>query len=457
MKIIILGAGQVGMNVARNLALEYTDITLVDQDQQLLNDIQNRLKIKTVQGYASDPGVLIQAGIEDADMILAATNSDEINMVACHIASTLFHTPTRLARVRASNYLTHPEIFSPEAIPIDFLISPEQLVTVFMQHLIEQPEVTQVFDFFNSRAQLVSVIVHADSKMNGRIIRDLAEVLPGVGVRIAAIFRKNKVVVIEGDTLLQANDEVFFLAERQKIPRLVKVFRHTYSPYRRIIIAGGGNIGEQLAKKIEPHYQVKIIEQSPERCRYLAENLHHSIVLQGDVGDAELLKAENIDRTDIYCALTNDEEANMLSCMLAKRLGVRKTFSIINKPGHADLIHGSAIDIAVSPAQVTIGALLTHIRRGDVVAVYSLRWGATEAMEIIARGDRHTSQVVGRAIRQLALPADATVAAIMREDNILFPDHETIIQSNDHVVLFLTHHQDVQKIERLFQVSFDFM
>ncbi|MCX4186894.1 Trk system potassium transporter TrkA [Methylophaga sp. OBS4] len=457
MKIIILGAGQVGVSVARNLVNEANDITVVDHNQELLSAIQDQLDIKTVCGHGSQPDVLLKAGIEDADMILAATSSDETNMVACHIAQTLFHTPTRLARVRAPAYLTHPEIFSRDAIPIDFLISPEQLVTTLMQHLIDQPEVTQVSDFFGGKARLVAVTVHQDSRMTGLFIRDLAALLPGVGVRIAAIFRKNTVVSLDGSTLIQADDEIFFLAESRDIPRLVRIFRHKYSPYNRIIIAGGGNIGKQLAEKIEDRFKVKIIEHRHDRCRYLAENLHNTIVLQGDVGDAELLKAENIDQTDVYCAVTNDEEANILSCMLAKRLGARKTFSIINRPSHVGLVHGTAIDIAVSPAQVTIGALLTHIRRGDVVAVHSLRWGAAEAIEVIAHGDRETSQVVGRAIKQLPLPKDTTIGAILREEQLIFPDGETVIQSEDHVVLFLSHYKDVQHVEKLFQVGFTFL
>ncbi|MDT8386600.1 MAG: Trk system potassium transporter TrkA [Thiogranum sp.] len=457
MKIIILGAGQVGTTVAQALASEANDITVVDQQAQLLKELQDHLDIRTVTGHASHPSVLIQAGIKDADLILAVTNSDETNMIACQIAHSLFRTPTRLARVRAPDYLAHPELFTPTAVPVDVLISPEQLVTTFIRHLIEQPDVLQILDFLDGKAQLVAVRACTGGPMVGQQLRNLARHLPKVETHIAAIFRRDRIIIPDGDAIIEVDDEIFFLAAHRDIRAVVKTFRRSEKRNHRVIIAGGGNIGKRLAELTESKYRVKIIESDPGRCRYLAETLHRTIILQGDAGDAELLKQEDIKDTDIYCAVTNDDEANILSAMLARRLGVRKTLSIINRPGYVDLAHGTAVDIAVSPAQVTIGALLTHIRRGDVVAVHSLRRGAAEAIEVIAHGSHKTSRVVGRRIDELHLPAETTIGAIARREKLLFPHKNTVIESEDHIVLFLGDKRNIAEVEQLFQVAITFI
>lgn len=457
MKIIILGAGQVGTTVAQSLVSEAYDITVVDQQPELLKDLQDRLDIKTVTGHASHPDVLRRAGIEDADLILAVTNSDETNMVACQIAHSLFHTPTRLARVRSPDYFAYPELFAPTAVPVDVIISPEQLVTTYIRHLIEQPGVLQILDFLDGKAQLVAVRAHFGGPLVGQQLRNLARQLPKVETRVAAIYRRDRAIIPDGDTLIEADDEVFFLAAQRDIPAVVAAFRRSDKPNRRVIIAGGGNIGKRLAQLIESKYRVKIIERDPKRCRYLAETLHKTVVLQGDVGDADLLTAEDIEDTDVYCAVTNDDEANILSAMLAKRMGARKTLTIINRQSYVDLAQGIAVDIAVSPAQVTIGALLTHIRRGDIVAVHSLRKGAAEAIEVIVHGDHQTSRVVGRRIDELPLPVGTTVGVIARNNKLLFPRKNTIIESDDHIVLFLSDKRKIADVERLFQVAMTFI
>lgn len=455
--IIILGAGQVGSTVAQSLAGESNDITIVDQQPQLLKILQERLDIRTVVGHASHPDVLLRAGIEDADLVLAVTNSDETNMVACQIAYSLFHTPLRLARVRSPDYLTHPELFTPEAVPIDFVISPEQLVTTFIQHLIESPGVLQILDFADGKAQLVAVQAHYGGALVGHELRSLTKQIPTVETRVVAIFRRHRAIIPEGQTVIEADDEVFFVAARHHIRSVVAAFRQSDKPNRRVIIAGGGNIGKRLAETIESHYYVKLIELDAGQCRALAESLRRTIVLHGDAADVDLLKQEDIEETDIYCAVTNDDEANILSAMLAKQLGARKVVSIINRSSYANLAQGTAVDIAVSPAQVTIGALLAHIRRGDVVAVHSLRRGAAEAIEVIAHGDRHTSQVVGRRIDELPLPQGTTIGVIARGDRLVFPHRETIIEPDDHVVLFLVNKRKIIDVERLFQVAITFI
>ncbi len=457
MKIIILGAGQVGMTVAQSLAGEANDITVVDSDPSLLKLLQERFDLKTITGHAAHPDVLMRAGIEDADLILAVTNSDEINMIACQIAHTLFHTPTRLARIRSPDYLLHPELFTPSSVPIDFIISPEQLVTTFIKHLIEQPGALQILDFLNGKVQLVAVRAHQDGPLVGHALNTLVKQLPRLTARVVAVFRRDHAVALNGDTVIEVDDEIFFLAARRDIPAVMTAFRHSDKSNHRVIIAGGGNIGKRLAELLEAKYRVKIIERDAKRCRHLAETLHRAIILQGDAGDADLLKGEGIEDTDIFCAVTNDDEANILSAVLAKRLGARKTLSIINRPSYVDLAQGTAVDIAVSPAQVTIGALLTHIRRADIVAVHSLRRGAAEAIEIIAHGDHETSRVVGRRIDELALPEGVTVGAIARNEKLLFPHHDTCIESEDHLVIFLTDNRKITQVEQLFQVTITFL
>lgn len=354
MKIIILGAGQVGSSTAESLANEGNDITVIDQNAVLLERLQEHLDIRTVVGFAAHPETLLKAGIQDADMLIAVTHNDEVNMVACQIASSLFNTPKKLARIRAADYLGYPTLFNIDAIPIDVTISPEQLVTEYIADLIEQPDTLQVLNFFDGLAQLVAVKIDHDSDMDGRAIEDLLGLLPKVQMRVAAIFRNEQLIKPDGSAHLQAGDELFFLAKKQQVRDLVKVFKKDYQPYQRLVIAGGGHIGKQLAQRLEQDHHIKIIEHDESRARTLAEELHSSLVLHGDVGDANLLKEEQINKTDVFCAVTNDDEANILSAMLAKRLGVRKAFSIISKASHVELVEGTSIDIAVSPAQITM-------------------------------------------------------------------------------------------------------
>ena len=457
MKIIILGAGQVGSSVANNLASEANDITVVDQDAILLQDLQDRLDIRTVQGQASHPDVLERAGADDADMIIAVTNSDETNMVACQTSWTLFHTPTKIARVRAPEYLAHPALFSQGALPIDVLISPEQLVTDYILRLIEHPGALQVLDFAGGRVRLVAVHAYHDGPLVGHELRTLNEHLRGAEARVAAIYRRGRAIQPEGHTVIEANDEVFFVAAANNIPAVMAELRKAEKPFRRLIFAGGGNIGRRLATALEARYRVKIIEHNAEQARRVAEDLRHTIVLQGDAADEDLLIEENIEDTDVFCAVTNDDEANILSAMLAKRLGARKVMALINRVAYVDLVHSGTVDIAISPQHATIGTLLTHVRRGDVVMVHSLRRGAAEAIEAVAHGDSNSSRVVGRMVEEIKLPHGTSIGAIVRGEEVIIAHHDTRIESEDHVVLFLTDKRRIADVERLFQVGITFL
>lgn len=457
MKIIILGAGQVGSSLANNLASEANDITVVDTDATLLHDLQDRLDLRTVSGQASHPNVLMRAGAEDADMIIAVTNSDETNIVACQVAHTLFRTPTKIARVRAQEYLLHPQLFTSSAMPVDVIISPEQLVTDYIFRLIQHPGALQVLDFSGGRVQLVAVRAYHGGPLVGQELRALREHMPGLQTRVAAIYRRGKAINPEGDTVVEVDDEVFFIAATNDIRTVMGELRRLDKPVKRIIIAGGGNIGIRLARALENQYQVKLIEHNKQRAEQISEILAHTIVLHGDAADGELLLEENIEETDVFCALTNDDEANILSAMLAKRLGAKKVMSLINRAAYVDLVESGDIDIAISPPQATIGSLLAHVRRGDVVMVHSLRRGAAEAIEAIAHGDRHSSKVVGRAVDDIKLPPGTTIGAVVRGDEVLIAHRDTVIEAEDHVLLFVVDKKRIPEVERLFQVGVTFL
>ena len=457
MKIIILGAGQVGGTLAEHLASEANDITVVDTDGERLRDLGDRLDIRTVQGRASLPNVLRQAGADDADMLVAVTNSDETNMVACQVAYTLFHTPTKIARVREAAYLTRgEELFDNDAIPVDVLISPEQVVTNYIKRLIEHPGALQVIDFAEGKAQLVAVKAYYGGPLIGQQLRQLREHMPNVDTRVAAIFRRDRPITPRGDTVIEADDEVFFIAAKANIRAVMSEMRRLDESYKRIVIAGGGQIGERLAEAIESRYQVKIIEMSPARCRYLSDTLDSTVVLQGSASDRDLMLEENIADADVFLALTNDDEANIMSSLLAKRLGAKKVMTIINNPAYVDLIQGGEIDIAISPQLATIGTLLAHVRRGDIVSVHSLRRGAAEAIEAIAHGDSKSSKVIGRSIGEINLPPGTTIGAIIRDEEVLIAHDSTVINAGDHVILFLVDKKHIRDVEKLFHVGLSF-
>ncbi len=456
MKILILGAGQVGSSLASHLVNEANDITVVDTNDVLLRNLQDRLDLRTVQGLASHPDVLLRAGAEDAEMLIAVTNSDETNMVACQIAYSLFHTPTKIARVRSQAYLHYPDLFKPEALPIDHIISPEQLVTDYVYHLIEYPGALQVLGFADDKVQLVAVKAYYGGPLVGHELQTLRRHMPNVDTRVAAIYRRGKAINPDGHTVVEADDEVFFIAAKKDIPAVMGELRRSEKRVRRVMIAGGGNIGRRLAAALEGRYQVKLIDHNPQRTRLLSEQLSRAIVLHGDAADEELLQDENIEQTDVFCALTNDDEANILSAMLAKRLGARKVMALINRAAYVDLVESGEIDIAISPQQATIGSLLAHVRQGDVAMVHSLRRGAAEAMETVAHGDPATSRIVGRTIEEIALPKGVTIGALVRGDEVLVAHHDTRVADGDHVILFLVDKGRIKEVEQLFSVGFHF-
>jgi trk system potassium uptake protein TrkA len=451
MKILILGAGQVGRTAAHHLSREEAnEVTVVDCNEDVLRDLQDRLDVRTVAGNAAHPTVLEAAGAAEAEVLVALTSSDEVNIVACEVAFTLFRTPTKIARLRAPEYINRSALFGSEGLAVDVVISPEQLVTDYVERLIQHPGTLQVLDFADGKVRLIGVRARAGGLLVGHSLRELREHLPKVEVRVVAIYRDGRSVPPEGDAVIEDGDEVFFLAGREDIRRVMGELRRGDDPARRVLIAGGGNIGLRLARALEKHNQVKLIERDVVRARRASEILESAIVLHGDAADEELLIEENIDSADVFAAMTNSEEANILSAMLAKRLGAHKAMALINRPSYTELVESSPIDIAISPQTITIGSLLAHVRRGDVVRVHALKRGAAEALEAIVHGDERSSRVVGRVVGDIALPEGASIGAVVRGDQVIMAHHDTRVEADDHVILFLADRRHLEAVERLF-------
>ncbi len=465
MQIIILGAGQVGGTLAKDLESEDNEITLVDISRKRLDELHNHLDLRTICGEAAHPDILAKAGAENTDLLIAVTNSDETNMIACQIAWLLFRIPTKIARVRDPSYLKNKDkLFDKEtegSLPVDVVISPEQVVTDHIYKLIRYPGALQVLDFAHGLVRLVAVKAYYGGPLVGNALATLRQHIPNVDTRVAAIFRQGKPIVPLGSTIIEANDEVFFIAEKNDIINVISELQKLEDPYKKVMIAGGGHIGAGLAHALEEEgCHVKVIERNINNAKILSAELN-GVVINTDASDKDTLIEENIEDMDVFIAVTNNDASNIMSSMLAKHLGVRKVMVLINRHEYVDLAQGQDIDVAISPQQATIGSLLTYIRRGDIAMVYSLRRGAAEAIETVAHGDSNTSKVVGCAIGKLTLPPGTTIGAIVRgehgHEKVLMAHDDVVIESDDHVILFLVDKQYIHDVEQLFQVDPTFL
>jgi trk system potassium uptake protein TrkA len=457
MKIVILGAGQVGGSVAESLVSEANDITVVDLEPQRLRNLQERLDLRTVLGSGAHPSVLVEAGIEDADLLVAVTQSDETNLVACRIAARMFNVPRRIARVRATDYLANERVLGEDGFDVDLSICPEQILTDYIVKLVEFPEALQVLDFAGGKVSLVAVRAFSGGPLVGRPLKELRRHVPNIDARIVAIFRGDRSIVPDGETVIEAGDEVFCLAAARHIREVMRELRRMDRPVKRVMVAGGGNIGLRLALALEERYSVRVIEHNKRRCEILAARLGAALVLNGDTTDEELLENENIAEMDLFVAVTNDDENNIMSSLLAKRMGARRVVSLINRRSYVDLLQSGQIDIAISPAQATIGTLLAHVRRGDVVAVHSLRRGAAEALEAVVHGDRESCRLTDRRVDEIELPPGTTIGAVVRGEEVLMAHHDTVIRPEDHVIVFVTDKKNLPRVERMFQVGVRFV
>jgi trk system potassium uptake protein TrkA len=457
MRIIILGAGQVGGTLAQSLLSEDNDITLIDLNNDRLAELQHRLDIQTINGSAAHPDILIKAGIEQADMLIAVTDSDEINMMACQIAYTLFRTPTKIARIRSKCYYQHEDLFSDEHVPVDVRISPEALVTEHIENLINYSGVSRILDFAQGKVLLVTIKPFFQEEMLGKTIAKLKQQLTHINARVVAVFRQGEVVELQDTLMLEQGDDVLFIATPQAVQQvLVALGRYTH-PNRRIIIAGGGHIGGRLAQQLENKYKIKVIDHSASTTDELADILYKSTILQGDIADRDLLLNENIEFTDVFCAVTNDDEANIMSCLQAKKLGARHTMALVNRAAYVELIEDSNIDHAISPQLITIGSILRKMRRGNTIKVFRLQNNEGEVIELVVNGDEMTSNVVGRKLDEIVLPPTCSLVALVRGDTVIMASNDTRFEAGDHVVLMALKKRYVQQLESLFQVNLNFM
>ena len=472
MKILILGAGRVGESVAESLVSERNDITVIDTDPARLGILQERLDLRGVAGNGIQPSVLREAGADDCDLLISCAPNDETNLVVCKIAHDVFNVPTTVARLRSPEFTDDSPLMGAQGFAVDRVLCPERSVTDYIRKLIEYPEALQVLEFAHGLVSLIAVRATTGGPLVGRTLAEIPNRVPGVDMRIVAIYRQDEAVAdLHGTTRIESGDEVFVLSATEHIRTVLGAIHTIDRPVRRVAIAGGGKVGLRLAREISGRYQLKLIETDRKRCEYLATQLPSDVlVLQGDSTDEELMGDENIGQMDLFLALTSDDEDNIMACLLAKRLGTRRVLSLINRRAYADLVQGTQIDIAISPAQAVIGELLTFVRRGDIEAVHSLRRGAAEALEAIVRGDRKSCRMAGRRIDEVGLPAGAQVGAIVRglhrEDGsdagdkarpqVIIAHHDTVVQPHDHVIVFVPRRRMVREVEKLFQVAATF-
>lgn len=470
MKILILGSGQVGSTIAQELAaIPNHDVTIIDTDETALRNTSSRLDVQTIVGNGASPMILEQAGAGDTDMLLALTRSDETNLVACKLAAELFNIPQRIARVRSVDYLEYGRDGHPDedektlsgslhAFAVTDSIHPEHLVTEHLVGLLNYVRALQVLPFAHDKVRMVIAQAKHDDAIVGKTIVEVMTLLPeNTDCQICAIYRNTRLIVPQSDTVIAEGDELCFAVEAQYMAAVMYVLFHYKQSNHRIMIAGGGNIGYRLAKRMEDKFNIKIIEYNENRATWLAEKLDNTLVLHGSATDENLLTNEYIDEIDVFCALTNDDENNIMAGLLAKNLGAKRVISIINRSRYVDLLTGNQIDIVVSPHQITIGSVLSHARRGDIAAVYPLRRGTAESIEVIVHGDKHTSSLVGRRVDEIKWPTGCHIAAIVRaEEVIMGRDHSQILQDGDHIIFFVARRRVLRELEKLIQVKVGF-
>ncbi len=458
MHILIIGAGRVGTSVAESLVSERNDITVIDSDPQRLRQLQERLDLRGVTGNAIEPSVLREAGAEDCDLLIACAPMDETNLVVCKLAHDLFNVTTTIARLRSPEFVPgSPLLARGTGFGVDEVICPEQSVTTYIRKLIEYPEALRIVEFADGRVTMAGVRTFAGGPLVGHRLDEIPTLLPGMDMRIVGLFRQDQPLKTDGDTRIEAGDEAVVLARTAAVPDVLAALRARDRPVRRVMIAGGGKVGLRLARALQGRYEIKLIELDRARCEYLAADLGSDVlVLQGDSTDEDLMADEHVGDMDVFIALTSDDEDNILAGLMAKRLGVRRAIVLINRRAYTELVQGTQIDVAISPQHAVIGELLAHVRRGDIEAVHSMQQGAAESMEIIVRGDRRSSKVVGRRIEQLSLPEGVQIGALVRGSEVLIAHHDTVVETDDHVIVFLPNKRQVRAVEKLFQVGATF-
>lgn len=457
MKIILCGAGQVGFNIAQVLSSEDNDVTVIDSRRQLVEDISDRLDVRGVVGFASHPEVLERAGAADADLLIAVTHSDEVNMMACQVAHTLFDVSKKIARIREQSYLAPrwAGLFSRSSLPIDVAISPEIEVARAIFRRLEVPGTFDAIPLSDGRVTLIGVRCNSDCPVINTPLRQLTALFPDLKITVVVIMRGDQRFVPESEDQMLAGDEVYFVAETRHLQRALAVFGHEEPEARRLIVIGGGNIGLYLTKMIEREHRAadtKLIEIDKVRAEYVAGVLDRTVVIHGDGLDADILAEVNVKATETIIAVSDDDEVNILASLLAKRFGCQRSITLINKPTYGPLIGTLGIDVVVSPRAITASTILQHVRRGRIRSVHALADGYGEIIEADAM---ESSSIVGIPLRALDWPDGVIVGAILREDAVLIPGGDTVIEAGDRVVVFAIR-QAVKTVEKKFSVNLEF-
>ncbi|MFL2728454.1 MAG: Trk system potassium transporter TrkA [Gammaproteobacteria bacterium] len=451
MKVIILGAGKVGESLARNLSQDGYDISIVDLNKNKVDELQDRLDIAAIIGHAAHPSTFKKAGADEETILLAVTNNDEVNIAACQIAKNKFSVKKTICRFKDSTYLDCLDSFG-ESI-IDIPISPENEVTSHLKELIDHPGAEQIEEFADGKVKLVSVKVKKTGRLVDKALRTIEDDMPGVDSYIPTIYRKGKPFIPNGDTIVKEGDEVYFVTASENVDAVVNEMRLEQEAYSRIMIIGGGKIGFNLAKQLEDSYKVKIIEPNEERCEEISRSLEKTIVLRGKGADQELLKSENISQVDVFCSLTNDDEANIMASLLAKKLGATKTMVILNNPSYVSILPGF-VDSCIAPHRLTVSSVLQHLRESDVAqdVILKMHSGA-EAIEGIVHANEYTSDYFGKPIKSLPMPEEASIGAIVRKGVVVMPSSSIELCIEDHLIIFLSNKEKVKEVEKLFTKS----
>ncbi len=456
MRVIICGAGQVGYSIASYLAKEENDITVIDSNPRVIAQINDELDVNGIVGQASNPEVLNAAGANDADLLMAVTYSDEVNMVACQVAHSLFGVPKKIARIREQAYLdpAWSNLFSRAHMPIDVIISPEQVIARDIYQRLSVPGTTFVISMAQAAAHMVGVICQQDCPIINTPLRQLESLFPDLSFKVMAIVRNNRHMFPGADEQLQVGDEVYFVADTQHLVRVLAAFGHQEKEARRIVIAGGGNIGFSLSKLLKARnrdIQIKIIEYNENRAKFLSENLDNVIVLNGDVLDKDLLDEASIEATETLVAVTNDDETNILGSLLSKQFGCERVITLVSNNAYTPLIGPLGIDAMVSPKSTIVATIMQHVRRGRIKGLYNLRDGFAEVIEAEVS---ESSVLANQAIHEITLPEDIFIGAIIREGVVHMPRQNEFIRAGD-VLIMLASQRQAQALEKMFSVQVD--
>lgn len=451
MKVLILGGGRVGGSLARELVDNNYDVSVIDLDKNALSHLEENLDIMTIEGHAAHPVSIKKAGADESTTVIAVTSSDEVNLVACQVAKKQFGVNKTICRLTESSYSEDLDMFGEKII--DIVISPENEVMTHLKELIIHPGAQQIENFADGKVNLVNVKAKKKGKLVGRELKGIKEDMPETDAFVASIYRKGKPFIPSGDSIIKENDEVYFISSASNIDQIVNEFRDPDDIYSRIMIVGGGKIGYSLAKEIENSYKTKLIESDKEKCSELSKKLDKTIVLHGSATDEDLLKSENISNIDIFCALTNDDETNLMSSLLAKKMGAKKTMIILNNPSYLGLVPGF-IDIYIAPYRLTVSSVLQDLRESDVAqdVILKMDTGA-EAIECVVHANEYTANLFGKPIEDIPLPEGVSIGAIIRNGSLMMPGSDIDLSVNDHLIIFLANKKMMSEVEVLFKTK----